>query len=317
MISDRKTATGRAFVKSLDILLRYARLYGFEHARTADQLWMAFEELVAAMPSSAGLLLGAAGSRLLLDGVPLEGAAEKQFAHLLSGAGLGSVQFFPNVTEEELARFVRAFAAGKAKPSEPAREWKAALAGVQGIRVNEIFFVATDSRLKESTIAGQLASTSLGSDQQHVKEWLNDPKKLLELIAAAQGSKSSDKDGAEARSTKETDLARPSAGTSPSSAARPPEAETLNALRAVTNLGRITASAKRTGAGPRDLQDQVQQMPGRVQDVLRQALTTLAARAPNAKPDESVLVQLAEHLAIRFALERFERGEVKVNAVRQ
>src|SRR5262249_40539239 len=30
-----------------------------------------------------------------------------------------------------------------------------------------------------------------------------------------------------------------------------------------------------------------------------------------------VLVQLAEHLAIRFALERFERGEVKVNAVRQ
>jgi hypothetical protein len=30
-----------------------------------------------------------------------------------------------------------------------------------------------------------------------------------------------------------------------------------------------------------------------------------------------VLIQLAEHLAIRFALERFERGEVKVNAVRQ
>jgi hypothetical protein len=30
-----------------------------------------------------------------------------------------------------------------------------------------------------------------------------------------------------------------------------------------------------------------------------------------------VLVRLAEHLAIRFALERYERGEVKVNAVRQ
>ena len=30
-----------------------------------------------------------------------------------------------------------------------------------------------------------------------------------------------------------------------------------------------------------------------------------------------MLVQLAEHLAIRFALERYEKGEVKVNAVRQ
>jgi hypothetical protein len=59
------------------------------------------------------------------------------------------------------------------------------------------------------------------------------------------------------------------------------------------------------------------QLPGRAQDTLKQALASLAAQAPSAKPDESVIVQLAEHLAIRFALERFERGEVKVNAVRQ
>src|SRR6266851_3760988 len=64
-------------------------------------------------------------------------------------------------------------------------------------------------------------------------------------------------------------------------------------------------------------QQQVTQLPGRAQDTLKQALAALAAQAPEAKPDESVLVQLAEHLAIRFALERFERGEVKVNAVRQ
>src|SRR5256885_12779595 len=50
---------------------------------------------------------------------------------------------------------------------------------------------------------------------------------------------------------------------------------------------------------------------------LKQALASLAAQAPSTKPDDSVIVQLAEHLAIRFALERFERGEVKVNAVRQ
>ena len=61
----------------------------------------------------------------------------------------------------------------------------------------------------------------------------------------------------------------------------------------------------------------MEEMPGRSQDLLRQALASLVAKAPNAKADESVIVQLAEHLAIRFALERFERGEVKVNAVRQ
>src|SRR5207245_10246295 len=52
-------------------------------------------------------------------------------------------------------------------------------------------------------------------------------------------------------------------------------------------------------------------------DSWKQAVAALGAQAPDAKRDESVLVQLAEHLAIRFALERFERGEVKVNEVRQ
>ena len=43
-----------------------------------------------------GLLLGATGTQLLLDGVPLEGSpAEKQFAQLLSAAGLASLQFQP------------------------------------------------------------------------------------------------------------------------------------------------------------------------------------------------------------------------------
>jgi len=139
VISDPKTAAGRPFLKSLNILLRYARLYGFAHARIAEQLCIAFEELVAAIPSESGLLLGAAGSRLLLDGVPLEGAAEKQFAHRLSAGSLASVQFFATVTHTELARFAQAFAAGRAKPSEFAQEWKAALSGAQGIRVNEIF----------------------------------------------------------------------------------------------------------------------------------------------------------------------------------
>jgi hypothetical protein len=59
------------------------------------------------------------------------------------------------------------------------------------------------------------------------------------------------------------------------------------------------------------------QLPGSAQDTLKRAIAELAAQAPAGQTDESVLVKLAEHLAIKFALERFESGEVKVNAVRQ
>ncbi|MGB7625652.1 MAG: hypothetical protein WBL75_03260, partial [Candidatus Acidiferrum sp.] len=167
-------------------------MYGFEHVRTTEQLDIAWRELRTAIPTGtdAGLMLGATGSQLLLDGVPLEGApAEKQFAQLLSAAGLASIQFFPSVTQEEIGRFARAFPTGKSKPIELARQLKAALEGSQGIRLNEICFVATDSRLKDASMAAQLAAASLGEDQDEFKKWLNDPQKLLELIAAAQGSR--------------------------------------------------------------------------------------------------------------------------------
>src|SRR5271166_1878186 len=198
MKSDPKSTSGRAFVRSLNILLKFARLYGYDHARTMEQLDTAWDELQSAIPpgSESGLLLGATGSQLLLDGVPLEGApAEKQFASLLSAAGLASVQFFPSVTRDELVHFAHAFPTGKSKPSELALQLKAALANARGIRINEICFVATDARLKDASMAAQLAAASMGDKQDDFKKWLNDPQKLLELIAAAQGSKSGSEPG--------------------------------------------------------------------------------------------------------------------------
>jgi hypothetical protein len=364
MKTDPKTTAGRAFVRSLNILLKFARLYGFEHARTSEHLDTAFNELRAAIPlgTETGLLLGATGSQLLLDGVPLEGApAEKQFAQLLSSAGLASVQFFPSVTQEELGRFARAFPVSKAKPSELAQQLKAALAGMQGIRANEICFVATDSRLKDVSMAAQLAASSFGDDQEQFRQWLNDPQKLLELIAAAQGSKGgggsigAGPGGAGVAGTGPGGAGV--AGTGPGSAgvagtgtggvgaavgassggvastassfgsgsalagaagrtAEPSEEEIYGILSALTSFGQIGVTGSGLAAAGA-FQEQVAQLPGRAQDTLKQAIAGLAAQAPNNKPDEAVLVQLAEQLAIRFALERFERGEVKVNAVRQ
>src|ERR1700742_4267057 len=190
---DPKLTAGRAFVRSLNILLKFARLYGFEHVRTTELLEVAFRELHAAIPegTDAGLLLGATGSQLLLDGVPLEGSpAEKQFAQLLSSAGLASVQFFPSIKQEELSLFARAFPTGKAKPAELAEQLKATLSGAKGVRINEICFVATDARFRDANRAAQLAAATLGDDQDEFKQWLNDPQKLLEMIAAAQGARS-------------------------------------------------------------------------------------------------------------------------------
>jgi len=58
-------------------------------------------------------------------------------------------------------------------------------------------------------------------------------------------------------------------------------------------------------------------MPVRAQYTLQQALAGLAAQAPTGKPDKPMLLKLAEHVAIRFALDSYERGELRVNAVKQ
>src|SRR5271169_2240801 len=140
-----KLVSARAFIRSLNILLKYARLYGFDHARTAEQFENAWSELHDAIPvtNESGLLLSATGSQLLLDGAPIEASpAERSFAQLLSAAGLASIQFTSRVSKDDLERLVRAFPTQNTKPAVLAERLKAALAGVPGIRINEIRYVA-------------------------------------------------------------------------------------------------------------------------------------------------------------------------------
>ena len=49
-VADPKTTASRAFVRSLNILLKFARLYGYEHTRTIEHLDTAWRELRAAIP---------------------------------------------------------------------------------------------------------------------------------------------------------------------------------------------------------------------------------------------------------------------------
>jgi len=64
-------------------------------------------------------------------------------------------------------------------------------------------------------------------------------------------------------------------------------------------------------------QSRLSAMPVRAQFTLQQALSGLAAQAPSEKADKPMLLKLAEHVAIRFALDSYERGELRVNAVKQ
>ncbi len=104
---------------SLNILVKYVRLYGFEHKRTEGQFETTWAELQNGLPKGeeGNFLLGVSGNKLLLDGTPLEtGQAERSFAQLLTTAGLASIHFSNRVTIDEFARLVRAFAVGGSEP---------------------------------------------------------------------------------------------------------------------------------------------------------------------------------------------------------
>jgi len=443
-----KQTSARAFIRSLNILLKYARLYSFDHARTTEQFNTAWNELHESIPvtNESGLLLSATGSQLLLDGVPIDASpAERSFAQLLSAAGLASIQFTSRVTKEDFERLVRAFPTNNTKPAVLAEQLKTALAGVPNIRINEIRFVAEDSSKTDALAAGLLTAQTLGADADSMKDWLRDPQKLLQLIAAAEGSRGESGDGSgggpggDGAGTGGSGGTGGNAGTgsgagsaagsgtgggvtsggagsgvgageggsgtigvtsgagvgtgtgvgsgpvgagtgvgpgsgapggqSPYSGARPgsgviqrgagtgpsgsggprrggpgglgsggggsasgtrgpsdtgsgisawttKDEDILGILKLLTSLGH-TVPGPGGSLQPGPLQEELTKLPAESQEMLRKALAAVAEQAPAANAKDPMLLRLAEHLAIKFALERYERGEVKVNAVRQ
>src|SRR5438270_8498012 len=185
-------ASARAFVRSLNILLKFARLYEFGHVRTAAQFETTWQELRAALDESSGsgVLLGASGTQILLDGVPLGSAAgERSFAQLLITSGIASIHFSPTLTQAQLARFVRAFPSGASKASALAEQLKSALAGETSIKINEIRYVAEDSSVAGIKVAAQLTAKVLGAQGDKFKDFFEDPNKMLQMILAAESSR--------------------------------------------------------------------------------------------------------------------------------
>jgi HEAT repeat protein len=464
-MSPDSRGSARAFVRSLNILLKFARLYEFGHVRTAAQFETAWKELRGALDESSGsgLLLGASGNQILLDGVPLGASAgEKSFAQLLTGSGIASIHFSPNLTQPQFARFVRGFPSGNAKPSSLAEQLKSALAGETSIKVNEIRYVAEDSSVAGIKMAAQLTAKALGAQGDKFKDFFEDPNKLLQMILAAESSRGGGGGGGGGGGTgpgfgpggggssgvpggggtgaggfgtgggggtgsasQAGSLWESGGGGSGSSGGglgtgspagggpgngpgggpgagggaggggtgagfgggtgggggvgsggvgggpgtgggsgvgggavgggepAPGKWLTASALLRGTTLSGGGPNPGAPGAGPgggagftvaeedvramlglfaqlgksrKDpeakmdvptFQSRLSAMPVRAQFTLQQALAGLAAQAPSEKADKPMLLKLAEHVAIRFALDSYERGELRVNAVKQ
>ncbi len=415
-------AAARAFVRSLNILLKFARLYEFGHVRTGAQFDTTWKELRAALDESGGggVLLGASGNQILLDGVPLGAAAgERSFAQLLTSSGIASIHFGTSLTQNQLARFVRAFPTGNAKPTALAEQLKSTMAGETSIKINEIRYVAEDSSVAGIKMAANLTAKVLGSHGDKVKDFFDDPNKLLQMILAAEsnrgpgggggvpgpGSGSGGGTGGGAGTLWDAGTGSgggsgtgggvgsgggsgtgggvgsgggsgsgggvgsggghpgglPGAAVSsgggsavgvlgPGAGGPAPgkwlTASALLKTGTATEVGGVGGGAgsaggfnvaeddvramlalfAQLGKSRKDpesrmevptFQSRLSAMPVRAQFTLQQALAGLAAQAPNEKADKPMLLKLAEHVAIRFALDSYERGELRVNAVKQ
>jgi hypothetical protein len=459
-VPDSTLQSARTFVRSLNVLLKYSRLYGLEHTRSVEGFKSAWKELEAAVLAAGerGLLMGASGSQLLLDGVPLESTpAERKFADLLTDAGVASVSFSPHVSREDLLAFVRSFMESAIKTSTLAQRLEANLGGRSGIRLNEIRFVAEDASYSEARVAAQLTVKTLGGDAGLVTDWLSSPEKMIQLIAAAEGSHggpggpetggpgiglgaglgtgggaasgsgigtggggpcpSGSGDAAPgsgtgtggpyaagsggaaegSRSGTGGPYAAGSGGAAEAGGAgtggsytagsggvssggtaiggagavgpgvggtgtgggvgggvgsavgagavpggigtgtggvlggsyvsgapianqaaisKLEEADLQSLLRLLVQFGEAQ-HAKTPQQNPDIWKQRMSALPPNAQITLRQALAGVAATSPSAKMDEATMLRLAEDLAIKFALDRFQRGEVRVNAVRQ
>src|SRR5579859_3917603 len=436
-------AGARQFVRSLNILLKFARLYEFGHVRTAAQFETTWKELKASLDESgdSGLLLGASGQQILLDGVPLgAAAAERSFAQLLSQSGIASIHFAANLTQAQFARFVRAFPTGNAKPTSLTEQLKAALAGETSIKINEIRYIAEDSSVAGVKVAAQLTAKVLGAQGEKFKDFLEDPNKLLQMILAAEsnrggsgggggasggggpgfggggvpggagpggpgsggsgpggpggggsgltavtgtgpggslwetgagsgpgggsagpggvgssagggpgdgsgfggssggtggaggnggvstggsGGSPSSGEGAAGKWMSASALLRGATAGSPGLGAAGgggqysvAEEDVRSMLTLFAQLGKSRRDPDAKMDAP-TFQSRLSALPVRAQYTLQQALAGLAAQAPTESPDKPMLLKLAEHVAIRFALDSYERGELRVNAVKQ
>ena len=302
-------------------------MYGYEHKRTEAQFETTWKELQQGLPTTGdqGFLLGVSDNKLLLDGIPLEtGNAERSFATLLSTAGLASLHFSKDVTEEDFVRLVRAFTVAGSKAQDVSKQIKEALGANKAgstIKINEVKFVAADPLTGDVSIAAQIAAQTLGPE---FKQWLNDPQKLLQLIAAAEGANSGGgaqspggvpmvplgsvpnpmPGGGAGVATGTATGSGTGAGAGAGTGAAPAwtggmvplqEQEVIQAIRLLTRFGQVQQDPN---VKEEDIQKELTDTDPNTRLNLQQLLGSLAAKAATAEEEDTpLLMKAAEHMS--------------------
>jgi hypothetical protein len=325
--SRARQASARPFLHSLNSLVKYVRLYGFNHQRTQAQLVVAWSDLQQAVPKRKGsLTMGTADGRMLIDGESVDGGqTERGFAQLLTDSGVASIQFCSGVTLEEFENLVRALSLGTSRAQGLAAEIKRLFPDeksnirvtevrVKEVQVNEV--QVNEAHVNEAKADGaepvaetlavpeQLAAQTLAPE---FKEWLGEPTKLAQLIAAESTDSAKTADSPEAASTSALGSSASTDVTFPLN-----RAETSDALRLITRIGEL-------GAAPSPKPEMIGLELHRSQEIVRKTvLSTLdeLSTARHSDSKKSPLMRAAEQMAVRYALEQFQSGALKVNGVR-
>ncbi|HWR16735.1 MAG TPA: hypothetical protein VN577_18055 [Terriglobales bacterium] len=310
-----KLTGAKAFARSLNILLKHVRLYGLAHKRSTDQFDQAWTLLQSVLTGDNGFLLGISGDKLLLDGVPLEsGPAEQSFAKMLAASGIASIHFSNSVTANDLQSIVTTFA--NSRPSELLANLQsiAQHSPTQGVKVNEVRFVPHDSVHDDAAVpmASLITANTINELGPQVTDWIKDPKKLLQLISAAEGTKGGHDDGTGNGNGELQAEIVPAYENHP---APLEEDEVISVIRFMTRMGTLKQHCE-SAPDSATMQHELSELTPSAHSALYQMLFNTVANSFDGQ-DSPDLLKLAEHLAIRFAVESFERGEVKINAVQQ
>jgi hypothetical protein len=312
----------RGFLRSLNILLKAAQMYGMDHAQTTSKSKDVWSYLQTALSEGKqkSLQLAVSEKRLLVDGVAIKsGPTEQSIAHQLSAADLASITITPQVAPEAFSRMVQIFAENASDPERTSSQLKASLGNDPrtGIRFDEVRFVKAGSERPQTFVAAGLLAQFLGTDSAQVPGLLNNPNKLLQFLTVAGGPGEGSGTGTSPGIAADTATAAEGAVAGPGPAGatiNPPEIaeeDTATAIRLLVKLAR--EGGDQGSFSPAQWREEFSQLPQRSQAVLHGVLEEFARAIPPKQAPPSMLLQLAEHLALRLAMERYECSESRVD----
>lgn len=284
----------RAFVRNFNVVVKQVNLYGLNHKQVAPQLENAWKELRVAL-TSGKLMLTGAGDHLLLNGKPISaGSADKALAQLLTGSGLAGLCFLPEITFERFGEFVRLVATTKSQ--DLLATFKQQFGTKAAVRLLEFHIGGEETNDQGMNLAGHIAAAMLGTVPEMAPAKPASTTDLLRVLVAMDAKGTGDR----AHST--TAVAEP--------AREMGEEDVLQTIRWLAKLGDKSAQSENGPGAP-----VLEELPVLAQDALRKALASPATE--QLDPEQPALVSLAEQLAVKMALDKYERGEIQLNAVQQ